>query len=220
MVPSCLSSLHQKSLHLNPGPSPWTAWTSNMMSIFGQRIKPPTLQTTLALQFVPLPMLAISNAKTLVVITFHAPIVSHVNDTEFDGSTKEPFLLFGIVPSESTLVCMICKQPPKCIAICKAKIFYVQGKNSSQRACIHIGTHQHIVKVGDCRNSCKRINALLKEHVEHTPQATHNKIVFEVSKDIVGEFLLSEDSDTHRFLSLQELEPVFESCRELNSPNL
>ena len=48
---------------------------------------------------------------------------------------------------------------------------------------------------------------------------THSKIVFEPSKDIVGEFLLCEHFDTHRLLSLDELEPVFGSCRELNSPN-
>jgi hypothetical protein len=46
-----------------------------MMAMFGLRLKPPTLQTTLALPFVPLPVLAISNAKTLVVITFNGPIV-------------------------------------------------------------------------------------------------------------------------------------------------
>src|ERR1700737_189895 len=76
MVPSYLSSLHPKSHHLNPGPSHWTAWTSNMMAMFGRRLKPPTLQTPLALHFVPLPVLAISNAKTRVVITFNVPIVS------------------------------------------------------------------------------------------------------------------------------------------------
>ena len=56
--------------------------------------------------------------------------------------------------------------------------------------------------------------------MERTPQVTHNKIVLEASKDIVGEFLLCEDIDTYRLLSLDELEPMFESCRELNSPNL
>jgi hypothetical protein len=76
------------------------------------------------------------------------------------------------------------------------------------------------VKVGDYRDSKKRINALIEEHIERTPQATHNKIVFEASKDIVGENLLSGDNDTHRFLYLKELELVFQSCRELNSPNL
>ena len=56
--------------------------------------------------------------------------------------------------------------------------------------------------------------------MERTPQATHSRIILEANKDIVGEFLLCEDIDTHRLLSLDELEPVFESYRELNSPNL
>jgi hypothetical protein len=45
-----------------------------MMAMFGRRLKPPTSQTTLALLFVPLSVLAIFNAKTLVVITFNALI--------------------------------------------------------------------------------------------------------------------------------------------------
>ena len=96
----------------------------------------------------------------------------------------------------------------------------MHGKDFSNQACIHLGVHRHLVKVGDCRDSRKRIETLIEEHVERTPQATHNKIVLEASKDIVGEFLLHEDTDTHRLLSLDELEPVFESCRELNSPSL
>jgi ribosome biogenesis protein Nip4 len=115
---------------------------------------------------------------------------------------------------------MICKEPPKCIALCEAKIFYVHGKESSQRACIHIDTHQHPVKVGDCRDSRKRINALIEEHVERTPQATHITIVLEANKDIVGYIFLSGDNDTQRLLSLKELGHVFESYRKLNSRNL
>ena len=141
---------------------------------------------------------------------------SKVNDTGFEGFTKDHFPLSSIVRAGSTLVCKICKEPPKCIALCQAKIFYVHGKVS----CIHLGTHQHPVKVGDCKDSRKRINSLLKKHVERTPQATYNMIVLEANKDIVGEVFLSADNDTHRLLSLKELEHVFESCRELNSPNL
>jgi hypothetical protein len=121
---------------------------------------------------------------------------SKVNDTEFEGFTKDPSPLSGIVPSGSTFVCRICKEPPKCIALCEAKIFYVHGNESSQRACIHIGIHQHPMKVGVCRNSRKYINALIEEHVERTPQATHNKIVLEANTDIVSDFLLSGDNDT------------------------
>ena len=76
------------------------------------------------------------------------------------------------------------------------------------------------MKVGDYTDSRKHINAFIEEHVERTPQAMHNKVVFEANKDIVGEFLQSGDYDTHRLLSLKELVLVFESCSELKSPNL
>ena len=143
-----------------------------------------------------------------------------VNLTEFEGFAADPFTHSGIVPSGSTIVCRIYKEPPKCIALCEAKIFYIHGKESSQRAWIHIDTHQHPVKVGDCRDIQKRINALIEEHVERTPQATHSKIVLEACKDIVGDFFFSGENDTHCLLSLKELEHVFESYKELNSPNL
>jgi hypothetical protein len=146
----------------------------------------------------------------------HPHRTSKVNDTEFEGFTKDPFPLSGIVPSGSTIVCRICKQPPKCIALCDAKIFNVYGKESSQIACIHIGTHQHPVKVGDYRDSRKRINALLEEHVDCSPQATYNKIILEANKDIVGDFFLSGNNDTQRLHSLKDLKPVFKRCRELN----
>ena len=36
------------------------------------------------------------------------------NNTEFEGVTKEPFSVGGPPPFGSTLVCKICKMPPKC----------------------------------------------------------------------------------------------------------
>jgi hypothetical protein len=145
---------------------------------------------------------------------------SLVNDIDFDGFTKEPFPIGGPLPLHSTLMCRICKEPPKCIAPCHAKIFYVHGNVTTQRACIHLGNHLHPVKIGNCRDSRKRIDALLEEHVEQTPQATHSKIVLEASKDLVGEFLLRNDSPSHQLLSLEELEPYFDRCKELNPPHL
>ena len=52
--------------------------------------------------------------------------------------------------------------------------------------------------------------------MEQTPQATHNKIVLEASKDLVYEFHLRNDSDSHQLLFLEELELVFYRCKELN----
>ena len=80
--------------------------------------------------------------------------------------------------------------------------------------------HRHPVKVSNYRDNCKRIVALIEEHVERTPQATHKKIVVEASKDLLGEFLFRSDTDPHQFLSLEELEPVFYRCKDLNFPHL
>ena len=72
--------------------------------------------------------------------------------------------------------------PPKCVALCSARIFYVHGDDTSQRTCIH---YSHPVKVGDYRESRKKIDALIEKHVERTPQATVSKIVMEASKDLL-----------------------------------
>ena len=93
---------------------------------------------------------------------------SALNDTEFDGFSKEPFAVSG-PPSGSTLICKICKGSSTCAALCNAKIFYVHGDDSSQRAYIHLSHHRHPIKVGDYRHSRKKIDALIEEHIDRTP---------------------------------------------------
>ena len=66
----------------------------------------------------------------------------------------------------------------------------------------------------------KHMDALIEEHVERMPQATQNKIIWEARKELVGEFFLRNDNDPHHLLSLEELKPVFNRCKELNSPHL
>ena len=52
---------------------------------------------------------------------------SIVNDSEFEGFTKEPFRVGGPPPIGSTLVCKICKEPP----ICKARQFVMLESSMS-----------------------------------------------------------------------------------------
>jgi hypothetical protein len=52
-------------------------------------------------------------------------------------------------PARSSLVCKICKVLPVCIAICVAIIYYVYGTANMTRACLHLGVHEHPVKVGE-----------------------------------------------------------------------
>ena len=42
----------------------------------------------------------------------------------------------------------------------------------------------------------------------------------EASRDLLDEYLLRSDNDLPRVLSLEEFEPIFDYCKELNSLNL
>ena len=42
----------------------------------------------------------------------------------------------------------------------------------------------------------------------------------EISKDLLSQYLIRNEDDPPTVLSLNELEPVFDSCKELNSPSL
>ena len=130
------------------------------------------------------------------------------NDTKFEGVTKEPFSVERPPPSGSTLVYKICKMPSKCVALCNARIFYVHGDDTSQRACIYLGHHNLLVKIGDCRQNRKKIDALIEEHVERTPQATVSKIVMEASKDLLGQHLICDENDPPIVLSLNFSVPL------------
>ena len=47
-----------------------------------------------------------------------------------------------------------------------------------------------------------------------------SKIVMEASKDLLGKYLIRNKGDLPTALSLNKLEPVFDSCKELNFPTL
>ena len=57
-------------------------------------------------------------------------------------------------------------------------------------------------------------------HVERTPQATVNKNVMKASKDLLGEYFLCSKDNPPMVLTLKELKPIFDSCKDLNSPSL
>jgi hypothetical protein len=114
------------------------------------------------------------------------PRIFQVNETEFEGCTLQTFVVGQTPPTDSTLVCKVCKEPPTCIATCGAKIYYVAGKNNHIRACIHIETHAHPVKVGDYRDAKAEISGLIEEQIEKTPEATKSAIVLEASKVLIG----------------------------------
>ena len=102
-----------------------------------------------------------SNADCEYITRIHCISVS--NEIEWDGVSSFTFEVGMHPPKGSTLVCNICKSPPSCLAICPAKIYYVLRKDYMTRACIHLGSHRHPVKVGIYRDAMERTRSLLRE---------------------------------------------------------
>ena len=68
---------------------------------------------------------------------------SKKNETEWTGTTINPFYV-GLGPqSDSSLVCRVCKSIPSCFVVCPARIYYVLNVVDRSRACIHLGHHRH-----------------------------------------------------------------------------
>jgi hypothetical protein len=148
------------------------------------------------------------------------PRIFQVNETEFEGCTLQAFVVDQTPPTESTLVCKVCKEPPTCISTYGAKIYYVAAKNNHTRACIHLGTHNHPVKVGDYRDTKAEISGLIEEQIEKTPHATKSAVVLEASKVLIGNYLLQPDDMPPKKLTLEELIPVLDRCKDMASPNI
>jgi hypothetical protein len=118
---------------------------------------------------------------------------SSVNEREWDGFTMTTIPVGQPAPAGSTLVCKICKVPAICFETCAARIYYVYGVANMTRACLHLGVHEHPVKVGEDQEIKERMRKLIEEQVEMTPKATNSAIVMEASKELVGELLINLD---------------------------
>jgi hypothetical protein len=60
-------------------------------------------------------------------------------------------------------------------------------------AYLHLGVHEHLVKVGEDQEIKERTRKLIGEQVERTPKATNSSIIMEASKELVGELLINPD---------------------------
>jgi hypothetical protein len=88
------------------------------------------------------------------------------------------------------------------------------------RACVHLGSHSHSVKVGTYRESATQMKKLIEEQVERTPTATNSSIVLEASKEFLGELLLFPDGVPRRTLQLDELVPMFNQLKHMSTPSI
>jgi hypothetical protein len=98
---------------------------------------------------------------------------SPVNEWEWDGFTMTTIPVGQPVPVGSSFICKICKVSPVCIATCAARIYYVFGAANMTRACLHLGIHEHAMKVGEDQEIKERTRKLIEEQVERTPKATN-----------------------------------------------
>jgi hypothetical protein len=145
---------------------------------------------------------------------------SPVNELEWDGFTVTTIPVGQPAPAGSSLVCKIYKSPPVCIATCAARIYYVYGAANMTRACVHLGIHEHPVKVGEDHEMKQRTCKLIEEQVERTPKATTSAIVMEVSKELVGGLLIDPKGALVRKYELEEPVLVLEKYKYMNSPSI
>jgi hypothetical protein len=129
-------------------------------------------------------------------------------------------LVGQLAPAGSSLVCKIYKVPPVCIATYGARIYYVYGAANMTCTCLHLGIHEHLVKVGEDQEIKERTRKLIEEQVERTPKATNSAIIMEASKELVGELLIDPEGAPVRKFDLEELVPILEKCKYMSSPSI
>ena len=88
---------------------------------------------------------------------------SLVNEREWDGFTVTRIPIGQPAPAGSILVCKIYKVPPIYITTCAARIYYVYGAATMTCACLHLGIHDHPVKVGEDQEIKERTCELIDE---------------------------------------------------------
>jgi hypothetical protein len=87
-------------------------------------------------------------------------------------------------------------------------------------ACLHLGIHEHPVKVNKDQEIKERTRKLIEEQVERTPKAINSAIVMEASKELVGELLINPERAPIRKYDLEELVPILEKCKYMSSPSI
>jgi hypothetical protein len=145
---------------------------------------------------------------------------SLINVRESDGFTMTTIPIGQPALVGLSLVCKICKVPPVCIATYVARIYHVFGAANMTHAYLHLGIHEHLMKIGEDQEIKKRMRKLIEEQVERTPKATNSTIVMEASKELMGELLIDPEGVPVRKYDLKELVPILEKCKYMSSPNI
>ena len=118
------------------------------------------------------------------------------------------------------LVCKHCRRTPSCLVLCPCRMFYIVSKDPlMSRACVHIGTHGHLVAKGYCRDALIQIRKKVKDEVARTPNATSSAISLAVGKKLLLQGLIDEDGGGNNLLE-GELSLVFEKWSKLSTSSM
>jgi hypothetical protein len=99
-------------------------------------------------------------------------------------------------------------------------MFYIVPKNPRMtRAAVHIGTHDHLVADGDCREAMELIRDQIMTQVSLIPNAKNSAIGMAVGKELLLKGLLDERGEGKKLIE-EELAQVFEKWSKLGSRSL
>jgi hypothetical protein len=152
--------------------------------------------------------------------TSHIHRTSPISEREWDGFTVSTIPVGQSASAGLSLVCKICKVPLYYIATCAARIYYVYGSANKTRACLHLGVHEHPVKVGKDQEIKEKTRKLIEEQVKRTPKATNSAIIMEASKELMGELLIDPEGAPIRKYDLEELVPILKKYKYMSSPSI
>ena len=67
------------------------------------------------------------------------------------------------------------------------------GDANMTHACLHLGVHDHPIKVGEDQEIKEKTHQFIEEQVKRTLKATNSTIVMEASKELVSELLINPE---------------------------
>ncbi len=174
------------------------AWIASMMVMLGARWKPPMSITILAWD------LEASGAwGTCIAITIPTSISSLGNRVAWNEiSWTSDFAQIPLVGQfaprlhVSIVVCMFCVASPFCVNTFPYHIYYVIHKfQSLSRVVIHLGTHEHHVVEGMCREYLEEIKVLVEGQVFHTLNTKIFTIALNASKAFLAHHLFNDNGE-------------------------
>ena len=150
----------------------------------------------------------------------HLERCREINEKYWEGSTPRVLIPSRATdtPQRCTLLCRICKSTPVCLKLCPCKMFYITSKDPRMsRACVHLGTHEHPVATGECREAMDIIRERVRDQVSKTPHAKASAISLAVGRELLLKGLVDESGEGIK-LTEEDLAQVFEKWYALSTP--